>query len=48
MAPALLDQSVGDDAELLPVYQGLPVGVGRGGHEKGVDLTLYIVSNSLP
>ena len=35
---ALLDQSLGDDAELLAVDQGLSVGIRRGGHEQGVDL----------
>ena len=35
---ALCDQALGDDAELLAVGQGLPVGVGGSGHKERVDL----------
>ena len=38
VALTLLDEPLGDDAELLAVDQSLPVGVGRGRHEQGVYL----------
>ena len=47
VAPALLDEPVGDDAELLPVDECLPVGVRGGGDKERVDLTMLTLLVSL-
>ena len=40
MTVAFVEESLGDDAELLLVLEGLSVGVGGGRDEHGVDLIL--------